>query len=652
MVAAQQLGKSKQGSAGAALGAALDDDDEMVASTAIAALSELKAVDQVPALRHALGDPRWRVRAAAAETLGALKARDAITVAALTQALDDADAFVARSALNALGAMDQAIGAEALRALAARQPDLLNAIAALCNKDGKGALLGLALELFQAADSARRAGMLQAMVERYPHLGAAEVKWTPLLDAAAADASAQVRLACIDLLRQRSSMHGRRHCVTLLNDDEPAVRAAAQGLCAFLLEVHAGGGQAKDPDKGCWDRSDQATALAETYRSWLEALPDNSPMSRLLRFVITRRLEPEPEQVPDQLAADVIAISNDQSLDTLALSLPVLAIRLLPWPAAREQVALLLQDGAGAAALIAVGARRPDLTASLTDPALAPVMLNSLVACELPVFMRSVEVLLEQEAHPLLLHAASPSAGQLRNLLLQHEAERLRALGVFASCWRTPFPIAELAPLAHDASPLVRQQLAAGLALAPLGPQREALLLQLLDDLDDGVLVKAIAGLLDQGSAEALDLEDHWRRFTLGEQSAWINSSGRKRLFAALGPRLDDDLARRLLARHQASEAEETRQALVMLLLDGGQGSLIKGLVAGIEVADLSTPMLIRLALIEGLDPRFQLEAEQRIRSSGESYETRQWLGLMSSDFSPGARQLRRLINRRLQESE
>ena len=107
MTAAQALGHEKNALAVKDLLTVLNDPNEVVVCAALSALVEINGEDEysptkkvqpsevIQALKACLGEPRWRVRAAAAETAGKLNAKE--LVGALNALLTDADGFVVKS---------------------------------------------------------------------------------------------------------------------------------------------------------------------------------------------------------------------------------------------------------------------------------------------------------------------------------------------------------------------------------------------------------------------------------------------------------------------------------------------------------------------------------------------------------------------------
>src|SRR6266850_6875202 len=115
MTAAQALGRTKNKQAAKPLVALFNDPNELVACTAISAFEEINAKESsggtvesqtpeaIAALKQALIDSRWRVRATTVEAIGKLHVADLLKD--LLALLHDSDAFVVKNTVLALGTM-------------------------------------------------------------------------------------------------------------------------------------------------------------------------------------------------------------------------------------------------------------------------------------------------------------------------------------------------------------------------------------------------------------------------------------------------------------------------------------------------------------------------------------------------------------------
>ena len=125
MVAVQMLGHSENPKAVKYIEKVIGDPEEVVALTAIAALEEVgkEAQNAADAIILRLKDPRWRIRAAAAETVANLE-----IIAArkpLQHMLNDPDPFVIKNVLAACAALRVNLSPEELLGIMTRHPDLV-----------------------------------------------------------------------------------------------------------------------------------------------------------------------------------------------------------------------------------------------------------------------------------------------------------------------------------------------------------------------------------------------------------------------------------------------------------------------------------------------------------------------------------------------
>ncbi len=242
MVAAQQLGRTKDERAAQYLLAAVQDPDESVATVAIAALQEVKAKNAGPALEKCLGDARWRVRAAAAEAIGDLSIGTA--AAALYELLNDEDAFVVRSAVEALVSLGHGPSEEdfaRLRTLIATTPELAHAITRLVLRGGEG--LTRVEILFDEADEARRCTILKALAETSTRSESGDAAWQPLVEKALNVPQVAVRRGAMAVVGNRSIKLRFDTVEKGLVDADAQVRALAAGqallVASFYLGVNA-----------------------------------------------------------------------------------------------------------------------------------------------------------------------------------------------------------------------------------------------------------------------------------------------------------------------------------------------------------------------------------------------------------------------------
>ena len=248
MTAAQALGHTKDAAAVKPLLTALNDPDEVVACTALSALEENKARDshvyngrpaELPAeltdgLRRCLADPRWRVRAAAAEVAGKLGANKLADD--LKKLLGDSDGFVVKSALTALEALNARPEPAQLLTLGKRLPSLQgDAVEALLQSESDETVKSVT-ELFKSGNTDTRIAILGAFLRRgFYGYGTADDGWKPMLAQAIAAPDVRLRRTAAEVLSRRSPALAAQLVGSLLADEDRETRDIAGNLVLQLL---------------------------------------------------------------------------------------------------------------------------------------------------------------------------------------------------------------------------------------------------------------------------------------------------------------------------------------------------------------------------------------------------------------------------------
>ena len=251
MTAAQALGHTKSAAAMKPLLTVLDDPNEIVACTALAAVEEIRSEgdygtskqplnpDVTAAFKRCLTDARWRVRAAAAEVVG--KTECAELTEDLKAMLVDADAFVVKSALDALGKLNVSPDLEQLTALANRLPSLRgNAVEAMLasKRDEVPTLL---TGMFNTSGADDQLAILNVLAR--VGLGSAKKtddRWHGLLQRATTATDGRLRRAAASVLGLCSPDCAAAFVGPLLDDDDPETRSTAADVVVSLLGAAAG----------------------------------------------------------------------------------------------------------------------------------------------------------------------------------------------------------------------------------------------------------------------------------------------------------------------------------------------------------------------------------------------------------------------------
>ncbi|HWQ93073.1 MAG TPA: HEAT repeat domain-containing protein, partial [Clostridia bacterium] len=262
MTAAQALGKSRSPAAIPALLLALADSNETVACTALSALEQIyssggyspRTKNRPPeveaTITRCFEDPRWRVRAAAAELAGKLRSQQ--QAAGLRKLLEDSDGFVVRNALEALKQVGAAPEPAQLVTVANMHPGLRGQVLELLAKWSSDDAVQAGIEMYKAGNTESRLGLLsnlgRAATEHRTMRGNA---WMPLLQQAASEPEPRLRRAAAEAISALPPESAALMTETLLSDVDPEVRA--RGALSAMAIV--GGGRimtptSKDPRYG------------------------------------------------------------------------------------------------------------------------------------------------------------------------------------------------------------------------------------------------------------------------------------------------------------------------------------------------------------------------------------------------------------------
>jgi len=199
MTAAQALGHTKNSDAVKPLLTVIDDPNEVVACTALAALEEIQSLDSygtskgspsaevVAGLKQGLADPRWRVRAATVEAVGKMNVGE--LAGDVKKLLEDPDGFVVKSTLTALGGLHAAPDPDQLVALGKRLPSLQGDTVEMMLQSETDETAKQVTDLFTSGSAASQLTILHALArsERSDEKKSDE-EWKPLLAQAAAAA--------------------------------------------------------------------------------------------------------------------------------------------------------------------------------------------------------------------------------------------------------------------------------------------------------------------------------------------------------------------------------------------------------------------------------------------------------------------------------
>jgi HEAT repeat protein len=289
MTAAQALGHTKNQLALKPLLATANDPDEVVACTALSGIEELngrESYDRTPRdlpgeiadrLKLCMADPRWRVRAAAAEVAGKLNIGG--LTGDLKKLLGDDDGFVVKNALTALAAMNAAPDPAQLISLSKRLPSLQGDVVELMLASASDDAVKSTTDLFNSGTTETRIAILGAFLRRGVYDNAeADEGWKPMLAQAIAAPEPRLRHLAAEVLLRRSPKLAVPMVGPLLADQDRDTRQAAVNLALQILAQDYGGFPGRRPiyetsfSSSSSSKTNQPLVNAEQLGKWHAAM--------------------------------------------------------------------------------------------------------------------------------------------------------------------------------------------------------------------------------------------------------------------------------------------------------------------------------------------------------------------------------------------
>ncbi len=352
MTAAQALGHTKKTEANQPLLGAVEDPDEVVACTALSGLREINEREYygigsqsqpsppelTQALKRALADTRWRVRAAAVETTGKLHISE--LVPNVTALLQDADGFVVENTLETLSELSAAPSAPDLAELVKRLPSLrAEAVQTLLQSSSDDAE-SLVTNLYFAGNADDRLKVLDALGGGRLHreVKASSNLWNILLTRAVSEPDARVRHKAAAVMSQAPTPVASALVQPLLADEDRATRIAAAEVVLNLLAERTGQQRVFvnfGSDTSGRKKTNAPVASPERLRHWHEELL--KPPSLATNFAVASALyvtgNPTGDLSPFLTALDGLRTNE---LSRLEESSAIAATMVkLPWPEGR-----------------------------------------------------------------------------------------------------------------------------------------------------------------------------------------------------------------------------------------------------------------------------------------------------------------------------
>lgn len=674
MTAAQALGHTRSQDAVGSLLAAFEDPNEVVACAAIAAVEEVRSArsysakpdqpaDLVVALQRALADPRWRVRAVAAEVAGKLKVGD--TTETLKKLLDDPDGFVVKNALQALENIGAVPDADQLAKLARRLTALRGEAVELMLKSESTNTVKMVTQLYEASGPTERAAILNTFLKKRGHeswesvatqwsemqkRGASSAEnekeakpadvWQPLLARAVKDPEAVVRRAAAAAVGTRPPPTMAELVGNLLPDPDRDAQATAAGLVIGLVSSD-------------WGTTNGTFLTPAMVSGWHEALrrelANRPPVNVAVAAYVTGDGTAELSALSSALGRlDEKTVKKLQETPAVAA-----LVKKLPWPAGRAVVDAICGVPSLYAVALTVAGRRPG---GVADYLLEPARLRT-------VFERAdksdhallVKALINSERGSWSLADSSERTARVREALLGASNSVWRAAAVYALGRQEAeksMPVVLLA--LTDASPTVR--VAAVQSVSRLAKERAVLeprLGSLVGDADRRVASVAAWALLEPEIREAAGLNWEYRAFRVGETSATFNESSESRDERPLAT-LEGTPPFLTAARTNLTATNtEERAVFALLLAQYGDFSGVDLLIAA-PVEEEGKNRSLPAATLAGIelrrDAKYLPYLRQLLAVTKEEYELRRILRAAKGMSGPEVRTLRVEINKKMRQ--
>jgi HEAT repeat protein/thioredoxin-like negative regulator of GroEL len=678
MTAAQALGHTKNLAAIKELLTVLDDPNEVVACTALSALEELHSEHSYPlpkqsqppditkALKGCLADPRWRVRAAAAEVAGKLEMQELIED--LKALLEDSDGFVVKNALESLAKLNAAPEPDKLLAVAQRQPGLRGDAVQMLVIGGTEDGVKATAELYKNSTIEGRVTILQSLAA-HSHPSQDIPAWKPFLAQAAAESDPRLRRAAAEAIAAQPAKVAAELVAPLLNDEDAETRTLA---ARAVLSVIGGEPIVITTAHGAHFEELVEEMEMEASNAVRKSTPTNKPaatpeQTAAWHTVLVRRAGPTPDllaaaaiYVTGRTNADqpvleaALARADMESLARLDKSAGIAAILpRLTWPAGQAVVEGLAKSPALYLSMLAHAQKAaPGLNDFLYDPARFRAAVDPASADELA---SSISWLLNANQRGFTLLAGTPKVGAVVGALLAATNATWRAAAVYITGLKEDekvLPVLERA--AKDTNAWVRAAAVPG--LARLAKDRTALeqrLGPLLADADKRVAARAMAGLLEPETREAAGLDYTFEYFEYEKIYAspgGYSRNGDQRPLATLEtkPAFLDQARQRM----QQGTPEDAALPALLLAQYGdftGLDHLLLGPTAHQQKEDeLGHLALTGIALSR--DPKYLPYVKKLTAAAKQDNEYRTLLQALKGMPGPEARELRLEINKRLRQ--
>jgi HEAT repeat protein len=673
MTAAEALGKTKNKDAIAPLLALVSDANEVVACTALAAIEQLhanrnssarqqQAAELLAALRGALKDERWRVRAAAVEVVGKLEVRE--LVSAVKTLLNDADGFVVKNALDALSQLSGTPDTAQLAALAKRHPGLRSQVVTLLIQQSDAEAAKAVEEIYQGSDTGERVAILRQLFERDANSGSGTIaRWKTLFTQAATSPEVQLRRAAAGGLAAQPAKVAAPLVGDLLADADAETRSAAAVAVLAILSGEKSRsssgnsivfmGLTDSNADSAKPKTNAPVVSAEQIAAWHTVLKqkqgDNTDLVTAAAIFVTGVSNREFPVLETALArADRDALQKFAESPALAAVIPRLGE-----PEGQTVMERLSRSPRGFVQLLRHVPPGTPLSDYLFEPARFRAAIEPATGADLEM---TVPLLLSTPTANWTLLSEHPRVRPAIAALLESTNLVWQAAALYASI-RQPEEklLPRLEQAAQHSNSWLRAVAVRGLAkLSPDRPTLELRVGPLLTDTNKLVARRAALALLEPEVSQAVGVGYELETFVFdkihgGHHSYSYSSSGEQRPLAALTNRPAFLEAAR---QHLAAAKLEELPPFVLLLAQYGDFTGVERLIAQLAAGDEAAGEWYQNIALTGIalskDGKHLPFLKKLVGQANDSSDLQQVLQALRGMSGAEVRELRVEINRKL----
>lgn len=669
MTAAQALGHTKSSEAIKPLSTVFDDPNEVVACTALAALEEIRSQDSynsskeslpgeiAAGLKQCLGDPRWRIRAAAAEVIGKLGAGE--LAEDLKKLLDDPDGFVVKSALAALGNLHATPDPEQLAALGKRLPSLQGDTVEMMLQSETDETVKKITDIFNSGNTNDQIAVLNALARsETSDEKKSDDGWKPLLTRATTATDPRLRRGAAEVLGKRSPKLAAELVGPLLADEDRETRLAAANVVLGIL-AHDSGGSLSTLLFSSSIKTNKPLATVERTAVWHKAMLQRVEPGPGLNVATAIFATGDGKADLPMLLAALEKVDTTATQRRLNLAAMGLVMAKLPWPEGRP----VLDKLSGSPLSFAMAVRESARAApAVADYLLEPSRFKSAVErADGQVLSDTLELLagyVYDDHQTWSLWAETDRTKSVALALIESTNAAWRAAAVFSLGLRADAKDGEAMFEKALADPDIWVRGAATRAVARNTKDRTTLeerLGSLLVDTNLHVAATAALVMLEPEIRQAADLEDVLNHFEYeGIRGGRTRTSSRSDERPLTTLESKPAFLQPARERLTATNAEES-VAFALLLAQYGEFDGVDRLVTQLVALDSGKGSSFTDALLTGIalsrDPKYLPALRQIAAARRDEWELRKVLQALKGMTGSDARQLRLEINKRMRNA-